>query len=111
MPPTPGFSFSDRKTYITYVLMLLFGVAAVALILWFGSGPPINTNAHGSSLTGNLWQNFRSPLSVLLIQIVVILAAAGLVSRLFRRLGQPPVMGEMVAGIILGPSVLGFFFP
>lgn len=111
MPAKPGFSFSDRKTYITYVLMLLFGVAAVALILWFGSGPQINTNAHGSSLTGNLWQNFRSPLSVLLIQIVVILAAAGLVSRLFRRLGQPPVMGEMVAGIVLGPSVLGFFFP
>src|SRR5690242_4879203 len=110
MPPTPGFSFSDRKTYITYVLMLLFGVAAVALILWFGSGPQMNTDGH-RSIHGNLWQNFRSPLSILLIQIVVILAAAGLVSRGFRRLGQPPVMGEMVAGIILGPSVLGYFFP
>ena len=111
MPPTPGFSFSDRKTYLVYVLMLLFGVAAVALILWLGSGPQISTDAHGSSLTANLWQNFRSPLSVLLIQIVVILASAGLVSQLFRRIGQPPVMGEMLAGIILGPSVLGFFFP
>ncbi len=110
MPPTPGFSFSDRKTCITYVLMLLFGVAAVALILWFGSGPQMNTDGHGS-IHGNRWQNFRSPLSILLIQIVVILAAAGLVSRVFRRLGQPPVMGEMVAGIILGPSVLGYFFP
>ena len=70
----------------------------------------MNTNGH-RSISGNLWQNFRSPFSVLLIQIVVILGAAGVVSRLFRRLGQPPVMGEMVAGIILGPSVLGFFFP
>jgi len=30
---------------------------------------------------------------------------------LFRRLGQPAVIGEMVAGIILGPSVLGAFAP
>ena len=111
MPRTPGFSFSDRKTYLIYVSMLLFFVAAVALILWLGPGPRINTEGHGSSVTGNLWQNFRSPLSVLLLQIVVILTAAGLVSRLFRRIGQPPVMGEMLAGIILGPSVLGLFFP
>ena len=111
MPPTSSFSFSDRKTYLVYTLMLLLGVAAVVLILWLGSGPPANTQTHASSLTANLWQNFRSPFSVLLIQIVVILAAAALVSRLFRRIGQPPVMGEMVAGIILGPSVLGFFFP
>jgi len=110
MPPIPGFSFSDRKTYLTYVLMLLFGVAAVALILWIGAGPQMNADGHGS-IRVDLWQNFRSPLSVLLMQIVVILAAAGLVSRLFRRIGQPPVMGEMVAGIILGPSVLGYFFP
>jgi Kef-type K+ transport system membrane component KefB len=111
MPPTRGFNFSDRKTYLVYGLLLLLFVAAVAVILWLGTGPQINTNAHASSLTANLWQNFRSPLSVLLIQIVVILAAAGLVGRLFRRIGQPPVMGEMVAGIILGPSVLGLFFP
>ena len=36
---------------------------------------------------------------------------AGLFRRLFRRLGQPPVMGEMVAGIVLGPSVLGLIYP
>src|SRR5690349_15317953 len=115
MPPSSGFSFSDRKSYLIYFLLLLFFVAAVALILWLGPEPQINTNGHGSSLTANwtanLWQNFRSPLSVLLVQIVVILAAAALVSKFFRHIGQPPVMGEMVAGIILGPSVLGFFFP
>jgi len=105
-----GFSFSDRKYYLVYLLLLLVFVATVALVLWHGSTPQINTGAH-ASLTANLWQNFRSPLSTLLVQIVVILIAAGLFSRLFRRIGQPPVMGEMVAGIVLGPSVLGFFFP
>ncbi|HEY2962981.1 MAG TPA: cation:proton antiporter [Pyrinomonadaceae bacterium] len=107
MSQTTGFSFSDRKTYLSYLALLLFFVAAVVLIVVFGSKPQIATENHGSTF----WQNFRSPLSVLFIQIIVILAAAGLFSRLFRRINQPPVMGEMIAGIILGPSVLGFFFP
>ena len=107
MSQTPGFSFSDRKTWLSYVTLLLFFIAAVALIVTFGSKPQINTENHGYGF----WQNFRSPLSVLLIQIIVILAAAGLFSRLFRRINQPPVMGEMIAGIVLGPSVLGLFFP
>lgn len=59
----------------------------------------------------DFWHNFRGPFSVLLTQIIVILVVAGLFSRLFRRLQQPPVMGEMIAGIILGPSVLGLLFP
>ena len=63
------------------------------------------------SFTGVLWENFRTPLSILLMQIIVILAMAALFRRLFRWLHQPPVMGEMVAGIVLGPSVLGLIFP
>jgi K+:H+ antiporter len=53
----------------------------------------------------------RSPLSVLLLQIIVIIVVAKLFGSVFRRLGQPPVMGEMVAGIALGPSLLGLFSP
>ena len=53
----------------------------------------------------------RSPLSILLLQIIVIIVVAKLFGAIFRRLGQPPVMGEMVAGITLGPSVLGFAAP
>jgi Kef-type K+ transport system membrane component KefB len=53
----------------------------------------------------------RSPLSILLLQIIVIIVVAKLFAAIFRRVGQPPVMGEMVAGIALGPSVLGFFSP
>ena len=53
----------------------------------------------------------RSPLSILLLQIIVIIVVAKLFGALFRRIGQPPVMGEMVAGITLGPSVLGWLSP
>jgi len=46
-------------------------------------------------------------LPLLLVQIIVILVAARLVGLLVRRLGQPQVVGEMMAGIALGPSLLG----
>jgi Kef-type K+ transport system membrane component KefB len=50
-------------------------------------------------------------LVTLLIQISVILVVARLVGIAFRRIHQPQVMGEMVAGILLGPSFLGWVAP
>ncbi len=46
-----------------------------------------------------------------LLQMAVILAACRLIGLLARRLGQPQVVGEMIAGVLLGPSLLGFFLP
>jgi K+:H+ antiporter len=120
MPPRPGFSLSDIRHYLPYFLMLLLFVGGLWLILATGSrlqpaaAPTANTTsttASPPSSTGVIWENFRTPLSILLMQIIVILTMAGLFRRLFRRIGQPPVMGEMIAGIVLGPSVLGFFYP
>lgn len=51
------------------------------------------------------------PHSPLLLQLVIILATARLCGLLLRHLGQPPVIGEMAAGIVLGPIVLGAAFP
>lgn len=50
-------------------------------------------------------------LGLLLVQIAVVVIAARVVGWLFRRVGQPQVMGEMVAGILLGPSLLGAAAP
>jgi Kef-type K+ transport system membrane component KefB len=50
-------------------------------------------------------------LSILLIQIAVILITARVVGWIFKRLHQPQVVGEMVAGIMLGPSFLGSLAP
>src|SRR6185503_3877997 len=58
-----------------------------------------------------LWENLRTSVSILLTQIIVILILAAVFRRLFRSIHQPPVMGEMVAGIVLGPSVLGLISP
>lgn len=56
-------------------------------------------------------ENIIHPLAILLLQIVVIILAARMFSWLFRKIGQPAVIGEILAGIVLGPSVIGFYFP
>lgn len=43
--------------------------------------------------------------------MAVILAACRVVGWLARRVGQPQVVGEMIAGVLLGPSLLGMLFP
>ena len=45
------------------------------------------------------------------LQMFCILLACRVVGALARRLGQPQVVGEMVAGVFLGPSLLGLAFP
>ena len=45
------------------------------------------------------------------LQMFVILAVCRLVGTLARRIGQPQVVGEMIAGVLLGPSLFGLFFP
>jgi Kef-type K+ transport system membrane component KefB len=45
------------------------------------------------------------------LQLAVILAACRLVGRLVRPLGQPQVVAEMIAGVALGPSLLGWLAP
>ncbi len=116
MPPQSGFTFSQTRHYLPYLLLILIFVGGVWLVLTAGAGlqpasvatPQPNPPA---SSTGVLWENFRTPLSILLVQIIVILIMAGLFRRLFRRIHQPPVMGEMIAGIVMGPSVLGLIYP
>ena len=51
------------------------------------------------------------PTTTLLLQLLVILAAARACGCLLRWLGQPQVVGEMAAGVVLGPVVLGFYAP
>lgn len=45
------------------------------------------------------------------LQVAVIIGVCQFVGRLARKLGQPQVVGEMIAGVMLGPSLLGLLFP
>lgn len=50
-------------------------------------------------------------LQLLTLQVFVVVAVARLCGHLFRRIGQPTVVGEMFGGILLGPSVFGTVAP
>jgi Kef-type K+ transport system membrane component KefB len=50
-------------------------------------------------------------LKILFLQMLVILLAAKALGLLFRLIHQPEVLGEMLAGILLGPSLLGRVAP
>lgn len=47
----------------------------------------------------------------LLVGLTIVIAAARAAGWVFGRLRQPPVVGEMIAGILLGPSLVGRFAP
>jgi Kef-type K+ transport system membrane component KefB/nucleotide-binding universal stress UspA family protein len=50
-------------------------------------------------------------LLLLLVQVALILGLSRLIGLLFQRLSQPQVVGEMLAGIMLGPSLFGWLAP
>jgi len=50
-------------------------------------------------------------LFVTLLQLIIMIAAARMGNQLLRALGQPGVVGEIIAGLLLGPSLFGHFFP
>jgi Kef-type K+ transport system membrane component KefB len=55
--------------------------------------------------------NFQDPLGILLAQIITIILVARVFGWIFKKIGQPSVIGEIIAGIVLGPSLLGIYFP
>lgn len=65
------------------------------------------------------WDVFRSyfksrvhhPIVQLVLQLIIILGFSRFLTILFRKVGQPGVIGEMFAGILLGPSGLGLLAP
>ncbi len=66
-----------------------------------------------------LWHQFKDtyhhnlthPLAILLLQIITIIAAARTLGFISQKVGLPTVIGEIAAGIILGPSFLASQFP
>ena len=120
------------KHYLPYIALLMVVGGGIWIILIAGSriysgrqdspSSPVSAETQTASepsvqaqaersYASRAFENFRNSLSILLLQLVVIIIAARLVGKLFSELGQPPVLGEIVAGILLGPSLLGLISP
>ncbi len=70
-------------------------------------------------MDASTWQQFKEtflhnithPLSILLLQIITIICVARILGFLCKKIGQPSVIGEIIAGILLGPSFAATYLP
>ena len=101
---------SHAKVLLIYAGMLLGVVAIFLIVRHYGETlsapttvPQPGRASAGASGSDVLWH--------VLLALAVVAAVGRTLGALFRMLGQPPVIGEVIAGITLGPSLLGRVAP
>jgi Kef-type K+ transport system membrane component KefB len=92
---------------------LMYWILNEGKFLEFNKSIAINTKQNGSwnDFLDSMQHNLQDPLAILLAQIVTIIIVARFFGWIFKKIGQPTVIGEIIAGIVLGPSLLGMYFP
>lgn len=109
--------WQNIRDLIYYGAMLLVGIVVVVLLTLIPDSSVVPNSGDGTigEAFGIFLELFKghiiSPFGLLLLQVIVILIFARLVAWLFTKFGQPSVIGEILSGIILGPSVLGWLWP
>ena len=123
--PEVGFS-AFKETAWLYVIVVSVVGAGILFSLYAGAYlPPPATASHDIALAqegvhradairsssptviAGLVHNASTGLSHLILQLGIILSVSSAVGWAFTRGGQPAVLGEMMAGILLGPSLFG----
>jgi Kef-type K+ transport system membrane component KefB len=106
------------RNILAYILILAICGTAIWMTLQAGRGlqkPDTLANVSPAPETGGiaktLRDNLHGPLAILLMQIVLIVLVSRAVGKIAAKFGQPSVVGEMIAGILLGPSLLGQLSP
>jgi Kef-type K+ transport system membrane component KefB len=95
------------RRWASYVAMLAVSVAAYVTLRHFGQG----LSAPAGEALPTRGSRHADVLVHVLLALVVVLVTARAIGWMFRRLQQPPVVGEILAGILLGPSLLGHYWP
>src|SRR5262245_18932197 len=101
---------SSLRTTIFYLVTIFVAIAVFFLIrtrgeLLVAPAPPAGgavTPVAGAT-PDMLWN--------LLLAMVAVVIVGRMLGRVFSFVGQPPVIGEVVGGILLGPSLLGYVSP
>ncbi len=117
---------NNWRTWIYYALMIIIFFIFAYFITQKGSAiettyalqnhityktSQINHYTNWENFQLSLTNNTTEPIAILLLQIILILLVSRFFGYLFSKINQPTVIGEILAGIILGPSLLGKFFP
>ena len=99
---------------IAYLLLVGLPAIGILVVLRLGAAlasPSAQRATMMSALPLPAARDVVLRLDTFLLQIVVILTLAQVVGMALRKVNQPAVVGEMLAGILLGPSVLGALWP
>lgn len=107
------------KNSIFYIFILVFFSGIIYYILELGKGIELSkvskevivSHHYLHEFIASIKHNIFHPLAILLAQIVTIILVARFFGWICRKIGQPTVIGEMLAGIALGPSLFGTYFP
>jgi Kef-type K+ transport system membrane component KefB len=104
---------TSRPPILQYIILVSFPLLGVMGVLELGKTitAPLPVSGPWPQASLSPAANLAPNLVTLLLQVAAIVITARLVGILFQRIGQPQVMGETVAGIMLGPSLLGWMAP
>jgi len=108
-----------RFIYIGIVSLMSLGIF---IVLYFGNAHSnslytstslefITANGLQSDLESIITKQFHHPLALLLSQIIIIMIATRFFGFMSTKIFLPIVVGEIAAGIFLGPSFIGTYFP
>lgn len=103
-----------------YLSIILLGIILLGFL--YNLATIIYPNSHGLNFIFQknfsfhesyrfIINNIHSHSGILLLEIFIILTVSRVFGFFFAKLGVQAVVGEIVAGLVLGPSLLGYFFP
>jgi K+:H+ antiporter len=101
---------SSMQRGLAYGAMVLGAIALVLLIVRYGQGltaPAVPGGVANPAAAAAQPDTFLH----LLIALAAVILVGRLLERVFAAVGQPPVIGDVVAGVLLGPSLLGALAP
>ena len=104
---------------MVYLITIGGSIAFMYVIFIFGKRLEIGRVLTKTATEANYWaefilnlsHSFQSPLAILLAQIITIITIARILGWICIKIGQPAVIGEIAAGILLGPSFVGAYLP
>jgi len=102
---------------VFYFSMLFVIVCVIILVLNVGNEmrPDIigtaTTAVAEKHISSSFLQAFSSPVIIFILQLIVIIVTSQVFVFICKKIGQPAVVGEIIAGIVLGPSLLGNLLP
>jgi Kef-type K+ transport system membrane component KefB len=112
---------SARNLIFYFLMVIIFGglmylISVEGEKLEVGNLIPVENGADPNRTSFQLFEesfshNLVHPLAILILQIISIIVVSRIFGYLFNKIGQPTVIGEIIAGIVLGPSIVGYFFP